>query len=52
MTPDTSGYAIAAYVAAVLIYGGYILALRRRSRALGHRQASHPAGPRVVRDDK
>ncbi len=34
MTPDNASYAIAAYVAAVLIYGGYTLALLRRRRAL------------------
>jgi hypothetical protein len=51
MTPDTSGYAIAAYVAAVVIYGGYLIALWRRRRALATRAAPHPAGPRAVRDN-
>ena len=51
MTPQNSVYAIAAYVAAIVIYGGYIIALAQRRRALDDRQASHPAGPRAVRDD-
>ena len=51
MTPETSGYAIAAYVAAVVIYGGYAVALWRRREALARRPAPHPAGPRAVRDD-
>lgn len=51
MTPDTSGYAIAAYIATVVIYGGYVVALWRRGRALSRRPVPHPAGPRAVRDD-
>ena len=34
MTPDNGGYAIAAYVAAVVIYTAYGLVLHRRQRAL------------------
>ena len=37
MTPDNGGYAIAAYVAAALIYGGYTLSLLARRRALSRR---------------
>ncbi len=51
MTPDTSAYAVAAYVAAIAIYGGYIVALWRRRRALDEQPAPHPAYPRAVRDD-
>ena len=51
MTPDTSAYAITAYAAALLIYGGYVVALWRRRKALARRPAPHPAGPRAVRDD-
>jgi hypothetical protein len=51
MTPDTSAYAVVAYVAAIAIYGGYAVALWRRRRALESRPAPHPAGPRAVRDD-
>jgi hypothetical protein len=50
MTPDTGAYAVAAYLAAALIYGGYIIALVRRRRALDRRPVPHPAGPRAVRD--
>ena len=50
MTPETSGYAIAAYIAAIAIYGGYVIALVRRRRALDERPAPHPPGPRAVRD--
>lgn len=51
MTPDTGAYAIAAYIAAAVIYGGYLIALRRRRRALDDRPLPHPAGPRAVHDD-
>jgi hypothetical protein len=34
MTPDNGGYAIAAYVAALVIFAAYALVLVRRQRAL------------------
>jgi hypothetical protein len=34
MTPDNAGYFHAAYIAAAVIYGGYIAVLWSRARAL------------------
>jgi hypothetical protein len=37
MTPDNAGYFHAAYIAAAIIYGGYVAALWARARALRER---------------
>jgi hypothetical protein len=37
MTPDNGAYAVAAYAAAVLIYGGYAVWLIARRRGLSRR---------------
>jgi len=45
MTPDNSDYFVAAYVAAAVVYGGYIVSLVVRARrARGRQQRQRSAG--------
>lgn len=46
MMPENSGYMFAAFVVAGLVYGGYVVSLVMRARAMSRRGDAIDAAPR------